>query len=79
MIWVWIMVIIGLLSTLLTYFVLTEPIMGFLDIMVSWGAPEWAISTLTRSYHTGFIILGVGIIVYGLLHSTKDEPDTYKF
>lgn len=79
MIWVWIMVVVGLVTTCLVYFQLTTPIMTFMNQMVIWGAPGWSVDVVTKCYHAGFIILGVGMIVYGLLHSTKDEPDTYKF
>lgn len=79
MIWVWIMVLIGLFSTVLTYFMLTEHIMSFLNTLIAWGAPQWAIDNVAENYHIAFIILGVGMILYGLLHSTKDEPDTYRF
>jgi hypothetical protein len=78
-IWVWIFVVIGLVSASLVYFELTPFIMEFFDQLVLWGAPAWGIGLISKCYHVGFIILAVGIILYGLLHSTKDEPDTYKF
>jgi hypothetical protein len=73
------MVVIGLVSTCLVYFQLTPFVMEFFTQLTLWGAPEWGTDLIAKCYHVSFIILAVGIILYGLLHSTKDEPDTYKF
>lgn len=78
MILVWIMIAVGLFSLTLIYFELTPIVMSFFDTLVLWEAPAWGISIISKCYHAGFIVLAVGIILYGLLHSTKNEPDTFK-
>lgn len=78
MIWVWIYVVVGLLTVGLAYFEITGPVMQFLNYMQVNGAPEWFITLISRGYHGAFIILCVGILLYGLLNSVKTEPDTYR-
>jgi hypothetical protein len=78
MIMVWLMVAVGLFSTGVTYFYLTPIIMNLLTQFVTHGAPSEYIDIISTCYHTGFVILCIGIVAYGIIYSTKTEPDTYK-
>lgn len=78
MIWTWIFVLIGVFSTSIIYFELSGPVMSLLDTFVTYGAPQATTDDIKRAYHAGYIILTVGLILYGLINSFKTEPDSYK-
>jgi hypothetical protein len=52
--------------------------MEIMDQMVLLGAPVGNMHILLVCYHMSFIVLFVGTIVYGIIYSTKTEPDTYR-
>lgn len=78
MLWVWIFILIGLFIVGVTYFQLTPTIIEIFTTLQLYGAPEWFISWVIKAYHIAFIILAVGIVLYGIIQATKEEPDTYR-
>lgn len=78
MLFVCIFVLIGLFIVCLSYFALTEPVMTILTAFETAGTPSWLIDALQLSYHLAFIILAVGVVLFGFLWSVKKEPDSYQ-
>ncbi len=78
MIWALIFVFIGLFSVSLIYFELTGPVTQVMLSFQTNGAPEWFISFVLRCYHGGFIILVLGLLLFGILYGLRTENDTYQ-
>jgi len=78
MIFVWIYILIGLFVVSLTYFEFTPALIQIFLNLETYGAPSWFIDWVIRCYNIGFIVLAVGIIIYGILQAVKEEPTTYQ-
>ena len=78
MILTWIIVLVMEFMVAVVYFTITESVHNLLDSFVTHGAPAGVINFIYLSYHSAFMLLAGGLILYAILRSVQTEHDSYQ-